>query len=118
MTEGAGLYVHLPYCRSRCGYCAFVVSTDDSTAGAYWKAIDREMELVLPEASGAKFDTIYLGGGTPSLTPAGELEHLLDGLRSSFDVSPPCCSITSKRCAVVSRWFRFCAARLAPASNP
>ncbi|HKA36150.1 MAG TPA: radical SAM family heme chaperone HemW [Thermoanaerobaculia bacterium] len=85
---GSGIYVHLPYCGSRCGYCAFVVSTDRSTAGAYWNALDREMELVGPEASGAYFDSLYLGGGTPSLTPEAELRHLLDGLRRSFAVSP------------------------------
>src|SRR5262249_39337403 len=87
LVIASGIYVHLPYCRSRCGYCAFVVSTDDSTAGAYWNALDREMELVAPEASGATFDTLYLGGGTPSLTPAAELARLLGGLRRNFDVS-------------------------------
>ena len=83
----SGIYVHLPYCRSRCGYCAFVVSTDDSTAAGYWRALGREMELLRPEASGAAFDAIYLGGGTPSLTPAGELHRLLDRLRDGFAVS-------------------------------
>jgi oxygen-independent coproporphyrinogen-3 oxidase len=65
-----------------------VVSTDDSSAGAYRRALDREMELVRSEASEASFDTLYLGGGTPSLTPAGELEHLLGALRRSFAVCP------------------------------
>jgi oxygen-independent coproporphyrinogen-3 oxidase len=87
-VTASGIYVHLPYCRSRCGYCAFVVSTDDSSAGAYRRALDREMELVRSEASKASFDTLYLGGGTPSLTPAGELEHLLGALRRSFAVCP------------------------------
>jgi len=65
-----------------------VVSTDDSSAGAYRRALDLEMDLLRGEASQAAFDTLYLGGGTPSLTPAGELEHLLGALRRSFAVCP------------------------------
>ena len=86
MTENAGLYVHLPYCRSRCGYCAFVVSTDDSSRDEYLNALAREAAILSPEAAGVAFDSIYLGGGTPSLVPAGELTRLLDELRRRFDV--------------------------------
>jgi oxygen-independent coproporphyrinogen-3 oxidase len=86
VTENAGLYVHLPYCRSRCGYCAFVVSTDDSSRGEYLEALEREAALLAPEAAGAAFDSIYLGGGTPSLVRPGELTRLLGELRRRFDV--------------------------------
>ena len=65
MTDAAGIYVHLPYCRSRCGYCAFVVSTDDSSRGEYLEALTREAAILSEEASGRAFDSIYLGGGTP-----------------------------------------------------
>ena len=85
MTSSAGLYVHLPYCRSRCGYCAFVVSTDDSSRGEYLDALAREAALVEPEASGFRFDSLYLGGGTPSLVPPGELALLVEELRGRFD---------------------------------
>lgn len=84
MTASAGLYVHLPYCRSRCGYCAFVVSTDDSSRGEYLDALVREAALLAPEAGGSRFDSLYLGGGTPSLVPSDELGRLLAGLRGSF----------------------------------
>jgi putative oxygen-independent coproporphyrinogen III oxidase len=86
VTESAGLYVHLPYCRSRCGYCAFVVSTDDSSRGEYLEALSREAAILSAEASGAPFDSIYLGGGTPSLVPVGELSRLVGELRRCFDV--------------------------------
>ena len=86
MNPPAGIYVHLPYCLSRCGYCAFVVSTDDSTSAAYWNALAREMEIVSGETSGAAFDTLYLGGGTPSLTPPPELARILGNLRRRFAV--------------------------------
>ena len=86
MTEAAGVYVHLPYCRSRCGYCAFVVSTDDSSRAEYLEALAREAAIVSAEASGSAFDSIYLGGGTPSLVPTEDLRRLLDGLRGRFAV--------------------------------
>jgi oxygen-independent coproporphyrinogen-3 oxidase len=86
VTEAAGIYVHLPYCRSRCGYCAFVVSTDDSSRGEYLDALAREAEILSGEASGSPFDSIYLGGGTPSLVPPADLRRLLDELRRGFDV--------------------------------
>jgi oxygen-independent coproporphyrinogen-3 oxidase len=86
MSEPAGIYTHLPYCRSRCGYCAFVVTTDDSSRAAYLASLLREIALVAPEAQEHRFDSLYLGGGTPSLLPAADVAALLDGLRGSFSV--------------------------------
>lgn len=86
MTEAAGIYVHLPYCRSRCGYCAFVVSTDDSSRSEYLEALAREAATLSEEAAGRDFDSIYLGGGTPSLVPPADLRRLLDDLRRNFAV--------------------------------
>ncbi len=83
-----GIYVHLPYCRVRCGYCTFVVSTNTSSANSYQDALAREIALLAPEAEGVEFDSLYLGGGTPSLTPAPELARLLEGLRERFHVRP------------------------------
>jgi oxygen-independent coproporphyrinogen-3 oxidase len=80
--------VHLPYCRSRCGYCAFVVTTDDSSRGKYFAGLNRELELVSKETGGAPLDSVYLGGGTPSLAPVEDLARLLDAVRSGFDVRP------------------------------
>ncbi|HEX9304349.1 MAG TPA: coproporphyrinogen-III oxidase family protein [Thermoanaerobaculia bacterium] len=84
MTAAAGLYVHLPYCRSRCGYCAFVVSTDDSSRSEYLGALAREATLLESEACGSRFDSLYLGGGTPSLVPPDELVRLVEELRGRF----------------------------------
>jgi oxygen-independent coproporphyrinogen-3 oxidase len=82
----AGIYLHLPYCISRCDYCAFVVTTDESSRGRYLEALAREMEMVRREAEGASFDSIYFGGGTPSRVPAGDLSQLLARLRRSFSI--------------------------------
>jgi oxygen-independent coproporphyrinogen-3 oxidase len=83
----SGIYVHLPYCASRCGYCAFVVTTDPASQAAYLALLARESELVAPDASRAFFDSIYLGGGTPSLLPAGEIARLLAMLRGRFAIA-------------------------------
>lgn len=86
-TGPAGIYIHLPYCASRCGYCGFVVTTDTSSREAYLSALEKETALLTPETEGATFDTVYLGGGTPSLVPAGDLARLLEALRSRFELS-------------------------------
>ncbi len=87
MSSFPGLYVHLPYCASRCGYCAFVVTTDGSSRGAYMDALERETSLLAREADGARFDAIYLGGGTPSLLPPPSLARLLEVLGSRFAIA-------------------------------
>ncbi len=85
--DRAGLYVHLPYCASRCAYCAFVVTTEGASRDRYLVALEREAALLAPEAAAAAFDSIYLGGGTPSLLPPGSVARLLQALRSRFDVA-------------------------------
>ena len=88
MSPPGGIYVHLPYCASRCGYCAFVVTTDGSSRDRYLEALEREAALLAGEAEGATFDSIYLGGGTPSLLPTEAVRRLLDGLRGTFRIEP------------------------------
>jgi oxygen-independent coproporphyrinogen-3 oxidase len=86
-VKNAGLYVHLPYCASRCEYCSFVVTTDASSRDAYLSALLREAELLEAEARGVGFDSVYLGGGTPSLAPPQQIASLLLGLRGRFEVN-------------------------------
>ena len=86
MTVPGGLYVHLPYCASRCGYCAFVVTTDGSSRDRYLDALAAEAALLAVEAEAASFDSLYLGGGTPSLLPASSVARLLEVLRSRFRI--------------------------------
>jgi len=83
----AGLYVHLPYCASRCGYCAFVVTTDGSSRERYLAAIEREAGLLETQADASAFDSVYLGGGTPSLLPGDAVARLLASLRLRFRVT-------------------------------
>jgi oxygen-independent coproporphyrinogen-3 oxidase len=89
MSGAAHLYVHLPFCAHRCGYCDFVtVSGDgnDGRHGAYVDALLRELELeralLAPE-----LETIFVGGGTPTFTALPELMRLLAALPSAQEVT-------------------------------
>ena len=84
-----GLYVHVPFCAKRCGYCSFnTAPLEDGAMGRYLEALRREIALLgaLPWASRIRLATIFFGGGTPSLLEADELAAVLDGIRAGFDV--------------------------------
>src|SRR6185437_15980868 len=80
MSVARHLYVHLPFCAHRCGYCDFVtVVGRGEQHRVYVDALARELELerglLAPE-----LETIFLGGGTPTFTELGELVRLLEAL--------------------------------------
>jgi oxygen-independent coproporphyrinogen-3 oxidase len=81
------LYVHLPFCSSRCGYCDFVtVVGRRGEHGRYVGALLRELAL-RRDVIEAPLDTVYLGGGTPTFTDAAELERLLGALPPASEVT-------------------------------
>ena len=86
MAEAAGLYIHVPFCRSKCPYCDFYSVTDPSRIAAYVDAICREMALHRRFAP--RFDTLYLGGGTPSILPPAALARIIETARQSFSIAP------------------------------
>ena len=75
-TDPAGLYVHIPFCKQKCPYCDFYSITDLDGIPSFLKALAKEMELV--EWDLPVFDTFYLGGGTPSVLGAGEIEQVIE----------------------------------------
>lgn len=80
-TACRSLYAHVPFCRSLCGYCDFYSQVlDDAWATPYVEAVLRELAGYAARRA-LDLDTIYVGGGTPTVLPAGELERLLSGLR-------------------------------------
>src|SRR5262249_7786036 len=80
MSGARHLYLHLPFCATRCGYCDFVTIVGRSDQhGAYVDALLRELDLERSLLSDHP-DTIYLGGGTPTFTEPAALERLLSGL--------------------------------------
>ncbi|HSH12825.1 MAG TPA: radical SAM family heme chaperone HemW [Desulfurivibrionaceae bacterium] len=89
--EPAGIYVHIPFCRSKCGYCAFAsYPLAGHDPEAYLAALSREIAYYREQAwcRGRVFDSLFLGGGTPTILGAAQLTGLLDNLRESFTVSP------------------------------
>ncbi len=85
----AGIYIHIPFCKSRCSYCDFATDVWRSN-----DAVERYVTSLCSEIQNSKFkiqksiDTIYFGGGTPSLLDAGQAESILCAVRSRFWVTP------------------------------
>lgn len=82
----SGLYVHVPFCRSKCVYCDFYSITDLSLTPDWLAALEKEAGLYRDKFM--VFDTLYLGGGTPSLLEPAHLEVLLAALRRHFVLAP------------------------------
>ena len=85
MSSYAGLYVHIPFCASRCVYCGFYSTTSLSLRQRYVEALCRETRL-LPFKP--RISTVYLGGGTPSQLTHDELDQLFSCIYDVYDVSP------------------------------
>ena len=85
-----GIYVHVPFCRSKCQYCDFYSLTckDDKSIETYIRAICDHIKETGPLTPGYKVDTIYFGGGTPSFLGADALATILTTIRRVFDVDP------------------------------
>ncbi|TMC14040.1 MAG: radical SAM family heme chaperone HemW [Chloroflexi bacterium] len=81
------LYVHLPFCRHKCGYCDFNAYAGlDGLMQPYVEALERELGCAAERHSFGPLATVYFGGGTPSLLPAAAIGGLLDRIRSLFEV--------------------------------
>jgi oxygen-independent coproporphyrinogen-3 oxidase len=84
-----GLYVHIPFCSAKCGYCDFnSYAGQESLIPAYTQALLQEAEMWSATRPGWRVETVFFGGGTPSLMPLPEMERLLEGLRRRFRPPP------------------------------
>lgn len=91
-SAGSGVYVHVPFCATRCGYCDFNTYTPSETEtsyAAYLDALERELEMgaASTDLTGG-VDTVFIGGGTPSLLGADGLGRILDTIKRTFGVKP------------------------------
>lgn len=85
-TRRAGIYVHVPYCRHRCHFCAFLVTTHQDSLQSWVAGIDREVELRAPDWD-LEYDSVYFGGGTPSSIPRVAILAVLRRLRDTFRIA-------------------------------
>jgi len=86
-TEPLGLYLHWPFCRDRCTYCSFVTTRDESLHAAVLAHLLGQIGDWGRALGRPAVDTLYLGGGTPSLLGAGELAALTRAALEAFDLS-------------------------------
>src|SRR5216683_1047182 len=83
------LYVHIPFCRHKCGYCDFnAYAGMDRLMPDYVTALNAELTAARGTRPFGTLRTVYLGGGTPSLLPPELITSVLDRIRSTFDVEP------------------------------
>ena len=85
----AGIYIHIPFCHQACVYCNFHFSTSVTKKDRMVEAIIREVSLNdFIRQPGLKIETIYVGGGTPSILSATELHSILQAVRQAYTVDP------------------------------
>jgi oxygen-independent coproporphyrinogen-3 oxidase len=82
-----GLYIHVPFCRTRCHFCAFYLQVHrEDRARGYLTSLEGEIRLHVAKDSlrGRSFDTVYFGGGTPTTLSPDQLDHILALIRAEF----------------------------------
>jgi len=85
-SEKAGLYIHIPFCLSKCGYCSFYSIKSVNLIPEFIDALNKEIKFY--SKSFKSFDTVYLGGGTPSLLTIGQLETIFKTIKKSYKIDP------------------------------
>lgn len=92
LDKGFSLYVSIPFCPTRCSYCSFVSHSIERTfklIPEYIEKLCQEIEVTgkIAKDNNLVLETIYIGGGTPTVLDAGQLEVLLDAIKENFDLS-------------------------------
>ena len=87
-SKPLGLYIHIPFCRQKCGYCDFYsLSGSDERMDAYCKALIAHLTETAPQAAKHSVDTVYFGGGTPSLLGEKRLREILKCIDKRYRVT-------------------------------
>jgi oxygen-independent coproporphyrinogen III oxidase len=85
-AQGVGIYVHIPFCQSKCSYCDFYSITQLNRLPDYLGALKKEMHLA--RTSNVRADTLYIGGGTPSLLTPRQMGDIVDWAAACFNLDP------------------------------
>ena len=83
----AGIYLHIPFCKQACTYCNFHFSTSSSQKEAVLKAMLLELEMQKDYLQGESVNTVYFGGGTPSLLSADDFNRFMDNIMRHYNVT-------------------------------
>src|SRR5262245_13334338 len=85
MINSVGLYVHIPFCDAKCAYCDFITFTDQhKQIDSYLSALAFELSL----HRGRSMETLFIGGGTPTVLSCAQIERLLSIIRTELDANP------------------------------
>jgi oxygen-independent coproporphyrinogen-3 oxidase len=89
-TKGFGVYVHVPFCATRCGYCDFntYTASEGVEQTGYVERILDELALAAKVVHPPRVDTVFFGGGTPTLLPVADLGRILEGIDQAFGLAP------------------------------
>lgn len=83
----AGIYIHIPFCKQACTYCNFYFSTSLALQNDFSVALLKEIELRVTYLNTETVETIYFGGGTPSLLPSSAIAGIMDSIYKNFTIS-------------------------------
>ncbi len=89
MKKPLGLYIHIPFCHAKCAYCDFYSKSgmSDEMMARYVDAVLLQMEDYSPAAAGYTVDSVFIGGGTPTVLPVGCMSDLIEGIHRRFNVA-------------------------------
>ena len=83
-----GIYIHIPFCIRKCAYCDFVSFTDQEPRQAYLSALKKEISLAGQRFMPVVYDTVFIGGGTPSILSANDMAELIEHLNNALRIAP------------------------------
>ena len=84
----AGIYLHIPFCKSKCVYCGFYSTVNQKDMEKYVSVLEEEIVLRKEEMAVETFLTVYFGGGTPSLLQPSQLQHILNKIHQHYTLDP------------------------------
>ncbi|HEY9113873.1 MAG TPA: radical SAM family heme chaperone HemW [Bacteroidales bacterium] len=84
----AGIYIHIPFCKQKCHYCNFFAVASDKYREPFVGALLKEIEIRKEYLGGEKINTIYFGGGTPSMLKINEINLITNKLNQVFEINP------------------------------
>ena len=91
ISRKSGLYIHIPFCQSKCGYCDFYSIEDTSLTASFIDALLAEIELTATQLNiKNQFDTLYLGGGTPSILNTNQICDIINTISKNYTLNNDC----------------------------